>query len=579
MPAETVERLADEFTSHGRAATASFYRGAAMHSMGIYAGLAIHMLNALIGNFDRKGGMMKNPGAPDWLEGTYDLETVDGAPEHGGVHVSRVGTKSDVTYEETTEYRRKVEAGEDPYPSERPWYPFTHAGITTEALSAIATGYPYNPKVYIQYYINQLHSIPGGRRFREVLQDPEQLPLYIAVDTTISETSVYADYIVPDAMYLDGQYGFMGQQAGACSAQHLGIRTPAVEPLTGRTDDGRPMLLETFLIDVALRLESARATATTPSPAWARSRARCSRCAAPRTTTCAACPTSRSTPSRPPATADERAWVEAGYPAAAHRDVPRPRSGRSPRTCSPGAATSRIPRRPGTTTSKHTSGLEVDPRAPLQIWHEQLATTVNPALGRTLPGCATYLPAEDGTGQRLEEIDADYPFQVVTFRLSTRTKARTAYDYWALEIHPRNHVEMNPVDAARLGLQQGNRVGCLRPATAPRRADRCSERVRPGVIAGTHHFGHTQQGTSRLGDRRRRDRSERWSLHQPGPARHVGVAAPAATGSPATSGRAPEGFNVQRRHAPQRRPRRHPLVDNAGGATVFLDSRVKVERI
>jgi tetrathionate reductase subunit A len=576
VPAETVERLADEFTSHGRAATASFYRGAAMHSMGIYAGLAIHMLNALIGNFDRKGGMMKNAGEPDWLEGTYDLVTVVGAPEHGGVHVSRVGTKTDITYEESTEYRRKVDAGDDPYPSGRPWYPFTHAGITTEALAALATGYPYAPKVYIQYYINPLHSIPGGRRFREVLQDPEKLPLYIAVDTTISETSVNADYIVPDVMYLDGQYGFMGQQAGACSAKHLGIRTPAVEPLTGRTADGRPMLMETFLIDVALRLglpgygddaipgtgpfDGERFPLRTAEDYYLRGIANVSFNA-----------------ETPPATAEEKAWVEAGYPVAAHREI---------LTADEWAAAAYLLARGGyfedpddawDDDGKHTSGMKVDPVAPLQVWHEQLATTVNPALGRTLSGCATYLPAEDGTGQHLEEIDADYPFQVVTFRLATRTKARTAYDYWATEIHPRNHVEMNPADARRLGLRRGDRVRVSSPSDTTEAVLTLSERVRPGVIAGTHHFGHTQQGTSD------------WTITDAATAvnggRYMNPVLHGTSESPARgdrvhgdSRRASEGFNVNDAMRRNDDLDDTPLVDNAGGATVFLDSRVKVER-
>jgi tetrathionate reductase subunit A len=577
VPAATIERLADEFTSHGRKATASFYRGAAMHSMGIYAGLAIHMLNALVGNFDQRGGVMKNASAPGWTEGRYDLATVDGAPEIGGVHISRVGAKSDVTYEETTEYRRKVETGEDPYPSERPWYPFTHAGITTEALSAVATGYPYAPKVYIMYYINQLHSIPGGHRFREAIADPEKLPLLISVDTTISETSVYADYIVPDAMYLDGQYGFMEQAVGACSSKHTGIRTPAVEPLTGRTEDGRPMLLETFLIDVAERLgmpgygdDAIPGTGPFDGQTFPLHRAEDFYLRGVSNVALNA--------ESPAASREERAWVEAGYPVAAHRSLLSDDEWAEAAYLLARGGYFTDPESAWDDDDRHTSGLEIDARAPLQVWHEALATTINPALGRTLPGCATYIPAEDGRGERFENIDSDYPFQVVTFRLPTRTKARTAYDYWALEIHPRNHIEMNPRDATRLGLKRGDRVRVSSASDSTEAVLVLTERVRPGVIAGTHHFAHTQQGNSD------------WTIRDAATAVNGGtyvsrvlhgMSSSNAKGNRVTADRrrGAEGFNVNDAMRRNDELDRTPLVDNAGGATVFLDTRVKVEKV
>ncbi|MFN7148662.1 MAG: NrfD/PsrC family molybdoenzyme membrane anchor subunit [Microthrixaceae bacterium] len=577
VPGDTIERLADEFTSHGRAATASFYRGVAMHSMGIYAGLAIHMLNALIGNFDQRGGMMKNVSEPEWTEGRYDLLTVDGAPEAGGVHVSRVGTKSDVTYEETTEYRKKVADGVDPYPSDRPWYPFTHAGITTEALAAVATGYPYRPKVYFSYFINQLHSIPGGRRFRDAMADPDMLPLFVAVDTTISETSVYADYIVPDAMFLDGQFGFMAQAVGACSAKHIGIRTPAVEPLTGRTEDGRPMVLETFLIDLAERLELP-GYGDEAIPGQGPHEGQVFPLHRAEDFYLRAVSNIAFDTESPAADDEERSFVESGYPVAAQRDVlPGPEWDQAAYLLARGGYFE-SPDAAWDTDGRHTSGLKLDARAPLQVWHEALATTINPALGRPLPGTATYIPAQDGRGESLAELDADYPFRVVTFRLPTRTKARTAYDYWALEIHPRNHVEMNPLDASRLGLHKGDRVKVSSPSDSTEATIVLSERVKPGVIAGTHHFGHTQQGTSD------------WKIRDAATAVNGGsYVSPVLHGmseSPAKGDlvvgdkrRGAEGFNVNDAMRRNDELDQTPLVDNAGGATIFLDTRVKVEPV
>ncbi|MEX2279142.1 MAG: molybdopterin dinucleotide binding domain-containing protein [Acidimicrobiia bacterium] len=226
----------------------------------------------------------------------------------------------------------------------------------------------------------------------------------------------------------------------------------------------------------------------------------------------------------------------------------------------------------------HTRGVKLDERAPLQFWHETLATTIESATGRQRPGTATYREPEDGIGRKLSEMDSDYPFTITTFRLATRTKARTAYDYWALETHPENRVEINVDDAARLGISDGDRVRISSRSGSADGIAKVSQRVRSGSIAATHHYGHTQQGNSA------------WTI--------VG-AAEAVTGgrfvSPVLHGmetsnvdgdsvrpdtrRGSGGFNVNQAM------RRNddvlddmPLVDSAGGATIFLDTRVKVEK-
>ena len=577
VPAETIERLAEEFTSHGKAATASSYRGPAMHSMGIFTGLAIEMLNALVGNYDRKGGVIKNVSDSKWdSDGLYDLKSVDGAPKVKGVHISRIAGKSDVTYEETTEYSRRVAAGKDPYPSTRPWYPFSPAGITTEALAGIDTGYPYPTKAYISYYINTIHSIPGGHRFIETYTDPVKMPLHIAVDTTISETSIYADYIVPDATNLDGQYGFMGQQAGVVSAKHVAIRSPIVESFTGRTDDGRPMLLETFLIDVAIRIgmpgygddaiagvgpnEGRKFPLHKAEDYYLRGIANIAELF-----------------KSPAAEAVEQQWVESNYPAADHRDVLAGDEWSRAAYLLARGGYFEAPESAWDEKGQHTSGMKIDERAPLQMWHEVLATTVFPSTGKRLPGNGAWIPAEDGSGRPLHELDSDYPFQVVTFRLSTRTKARTAYDYWAIEIHPENRVEMNPVDAKRLGLTNGDRVRITSPSASREAVLAVSHRPRPGVIAGTHHFGHTQQGNT---DWHITDAATAVTGGSEVSAVLHGLDRPIARGDRvhADPRRASRGFNVNDIMRRNDDLAQTPLVDNAGGGTVYLDTRVKVEK-
>jgi tetrathionate reductase subunit A len=580
VPAADIERLAEMFVSHGRKATASCYRGATMHSQGIYAGLAINSLNALIGNMNWKGGVVKNVSGPGWDTGLYDLATVEDAPVVSGVHVSRIAARSDLAYEDSTEFRRKLEETGDGYPSTRPWYPFTHAGITTEALGAADGRYPYPVKIWINYYINQRHSVPGGIRFEDTFTDPEKIPLFISVDTTISETSIYADYIVPDVMYLDGQYGFMGQQTGALTAKGSAIRHPAVEPLTGRTDDGRPMLMETFLIDAAIRLglpgfgddaipgdpEGPHAGQRFPLRRYEDYMVR-------------GIANFAHNAGVDPAPQEEIDYV-AGFPVAAHQDVMTDDEWRRAVAVVARGGYFDPPEAAWDDQERHTAGVELDERAPLQLWHEVLATTRESQTGRMRWGGPTYREPEDGIGRKLSEVDADYPFTVVTFRLATRTKARTAYDYWAIETMPENRVEINPRDARDLGIATGDRVRIASRSGSAEGIAKISQRVRPGVIAGTHHYGHTQQGTSE------------WTItggaidavaggHAYHPILHDMTASNVDGDTvKADARRASAGFNVNdamRRNGDELGDM--PLVDNAGGATVFLDSKVKLERI
>ncbi len=577
VPVEKIEELAREFTSHGKKATASTYRGATMHSYGMYAGLAINHLNALIGNHNWKGGVVRNASGPDWEEGLFLLNEVDGAPEFEGVHISRIAGRSDFAYEDTTEYREKEEAGENPYPPERPWYPFTHAGIVTEALAAIDTGYPYGAKALITYYVNPIMSIPGGDRYVETFKDPEKLPLHIAIDTTISESSIYADYIVPDATFMEGHYGIMAQQTGACTAAHAAMRSPAIEPLTGRTPDDRPMILETFLIDVAERLEmpgygdeGIQGTGDYEGRSFPLHRAEDYHLRA-----IANCAINAGTP---PASDEELAWVEENYPVAAYRNILTDDEWRRSAYLLARGGYFEPPESAWDEQEHHTGGITVDPAAPLQVWHEVLATTREPMTGRLFPGTATYRPPEDGSGRVLQDLDADYPFQVVTFRLSTRTKARTAYDYWAHEVHRFNQVEMNPGDAAELDIRDGDRVRIFSPSGEAEGYAKLSARVRPGVIAGTHHFGHTQQGTSpwrieNAGEAVTGGRFVSRTLH--------GLDRPIAEGNTVTPDprRASSGYNVNLAMRRNDDLAGTPLVDNAGGGTVFLDTRVRVEKL
>ncbi|NOZ70805.1 MAG: molybdopterin-dependent oxidoreductase, partial [Chloroflexi bacterium] len=66
IPVRKIEEVAREFTSHGKRAAVDLYRGPVQHTNGYYNGLAIIMLNVLVGNAGWTGGM--GPGGSHWHE-------------------------------------------------------------------------------------------------------------------------------------------------------------------------------------------------------------------------------------------------------------------------------------------------------------------------------------------------------------------------------------------------------------------------------------------------------------------------------------------------------------------------------
>ncbi len=162
--------LAKRFTSYGTKAVVDTH-GGNMHSNGFYNSFTILMLNALVGNINLKGGAMaKAGGYPTSANGPrYDFTQFEGKVGPKGIFLSR----SKFPYQKTSEYKRRVAAGESPYPTRAPWYPIS-APLLTEHLSAAVDGYPYRIKAWINHIANPLYGVPGLKTLLEdKLKDPK----------------------------------------------------------------------------------------------------------------------------------------------------------------------------------------------------------------------------------------------------------------------------------------------------------------------------------------------------------------------------------------------------------------------
>lgn len=234
-PQQIIE-LAREFTSHGKKAAITSYRGPAMHTNGFYNVRAINCLNHLIGNYDWKGGSMTTGANFNRFEGRYDLLKVPKGFKAWGIPLVR----NKVVYEKTTLFER------DGYPAKRPWFQYSANNIH-EALPSAAEAYPYPIKALFIHRFSPILSVPVGMAHKEILKDQKAIPLLVVSDVVISETGTYADYILPDLTYLE-RWGYEVIYPNFPLKE-----THIQQPVTRVYPEARQM--EDFVIDMAKELK------------------------------------------------------------------------------------------------------------------------------------------------------------------------------------------------------------------------------------------------------------------------------------------------------------------------------------
>ncbi|WP_456371258.1 molybdopterin-dependent oxidoreductase [Thermodesulfatator atlanticus] len=475
----TIRRLAHDFARHGAKSVAFAYHGGGNYVGGAYASYAIALLNALAGNVNLKGGYLcPGKGAAPWRKGLYDLKKFPGAKKPKGIKISR----EKAAYEKTSEFRKNG------YPSKLPWFPFTKGGLSLSALAGIDQAYPYPAKILFTYFYNPVYTTPGGRRFIETLKCTKRVPLHVSIDVTVNETNIYADYIVPDITYLEGQYGFLTPHAPG--EKFTAVRTPLVLPKTGQTKDGRPFCLETFLIDLAVYLglpgfgpkaipgKDGLYPLYQAEDYYLRGIANLAYNAKVK-----------------PASKEEQDFVAKNYLVAQFEDLLPEDEWQ--RVCT-------VLVRGGVF---YPSDTVFDSRGNFKagipkvcLWNEKLALSRNSLTGNPFWGTVRYEISRDAFGSSIAELDKDFPLTLISHKTALHTQSRTICYRKALVYEGEPHLLLNPKDAKRLGLKDGQsvRVWSRSFKEGLKAKVKISSLVRPGCSVYPFHYGHTQHGASSL---------------------------------------------------------------------------------
>lgn len=482
IPADEITQLAAKLHKHGSKSVVDTH-GGNMHSNGFYNAFSIVMLNAMLGNINKKGGMKaKAGGYPTSAAGPrYDFTKFDGMVAPKGVFLSR----SKFPYQKTSEYKRRVEAGESPYPTRAPWYPIS-APLLTEHLSAAIDGYPYRLKAWINHMANPLYGVPGlTTLLRDKLCDPKELPLIVSVDAFINETTAISDYIVPDTVTYES-WGMAGPWHDV-PTKAVTARWPIVEARTEKTADGREICLETFLIDMAksMKLGGFGDNAIKDAQGnwhgihnaadfYLRSAA-------------------------------NLAYVAGGTPNASSEDIyfsglerllpDMQRVLSKDEFAKVAFIYARGGRFENATEAYKGDVMKYQWQKPVAIWNEKLGTSRNTMTGALYSGCPTWYPQKLADGTPMDEMYAksEWPFTLTNFKSNIHS-AVSNLSPRLNSIKGNNPVYIHPEDAKQYGVQTGDQFTVETPTHSIKVTAMLVDGIHRGVLGFEHGFGHTELG-------------------------------------------------------------------------------------
>ncbi len=195
VPATTISRIAGEFAGNRPAVAIMPAKGGLLNGSlnGVATAMAIHCLNALVGNIDVPGGVQvqRYPACPDW-------------PELSSDSVAEAGREAE-----------RVDGAGTVFPVGRHAY--------QAVADRVLDGYPV--EALFLYDANPVYGTPGGEKFIRAF---DKIPFIVSFATFMDESAQYADLILPEPTFLERWQDDYFEGLGYPG---VGLRQPVLPPL------------------------------------------------------------------------------------------------------------------------------------------------------------------------------------------------------------------------------------------------------------------------------------------------------------------------------------------------------------
>jgi len=199
VPIEDIFRIARGFAAN-QPGVALCGNGVDKYSNGFYTQLAVHSLNALVGNLERAGGIRQAPEpplAPLPLRGRRPSLSKDVEASLQRVRIDEAGTVR---------------------------FPFAF-DVPSAVPQNIIDERPYDAQLLFLYNSNPLFEFPSSNLWR---QSFEKVPLIVGIASFFNESTELADLILPEHTYLERWEGEW--ETPNVGFPHFGLGRPVVNP-------------------------------------------------------------------------------------------------------------------------------------------------------------------------------------------------------------------------------------------------------------------------------------------------------------------------------------------------------------
>lgn len=202
VPSTTIARLAGEFASNKPAVAILPGKGGLLNGGfgGIYAAMAIHILNALVGSIETKGGVL-----------TQKYMPCAEYPQLLSDSIASKGLKTE-----------RIDGAGTKFPLGRNSY--------QAVADAILSGAPV--EVLFLYDANPVFETPGGKRYADAFA---KVPFIVSFSSFMDESAEFADLILPEPTFLE-RWG--DNHIEGLGFPGVSLYQPVIEPLYDTMNTG-----------------------------------------------------------------------------------------------------------------------------------------------------------------------------------------------------------------------------------------------------------------------------------------------------------------------------------------------------